>query len=124
MMQIIAIAGGGAVGSLMRFYMVNGIDTWLGQAFPYGTLFVNTTGCIIMGFLYILFIDRLQVSLEIRSALFIGILGSFTTFSAFTIETLNLMENGEITKAALNILLNVGMCLTGALIGIMAGKQL
>ena len=124
MMQIIAIAGGGAVGSLMRFYMANGIDAWLGRAFPYGTLFVNTTGCLIMGLLYTLFIDRLQVSLEIRSALFIGILGSFTTFSAFTIETLNLMENGETTKAILNILLNVGICLAGAWIGIMAGKQL
>ena len=124
MMQAIAIAGGGAIGALMRFYASNGIYAWLGRGFPYGTLFVNITGSIAMGFLYILFIERLQVSPEVRAALLIGVLGAFTTFSTFSIETLNLMENGEITKAILNMLLSVSLCVIGAWLGVVAGRQL
>jgi CrcB protein len=123
-MQMVAIAGGGAIGALMRFYASNGIYAWLGRGFPYGTLFVNIAGSMAMGFLYILFLERLQVSPEWRSALLVGVLGAFTTFSTFSIETLNLMENGEMSKAIVNVLLSVVLCIAGAWLGVVAGRQL
>ena len=124
MMQALAIAGGGAIGALMRFYASTGIYAFLGRGFPYGTLFVNISGSIVMGLLYVLFIDRLQVSPEVRSALLVGVLGAFTTFSTFSIETLNLLENGELGKATLNIVLSISLCLLGAWLGMLAGRQL
>lgn len=124
MMQALAIAGGGAIGALMRFYASTGIYAFLGRGFPYGTLFVNISGSIVMGLLYVLFIDRLQVSPEVRSALMVGVLGAFTTFSTFSIETLNLLENGELGKATLNIVLSISLCLLGAWLGMLAGRQL
>ena len=124
MMQALAIAGGGAIGALMRFYASTGVYAFLGRGFPYGTLFVNISGSIVMGLLYVLFIDRLQVSPEVRSALLVGVLGAFTTFSTFSIETLNLLENGELGKATLNIVLSISLCLLGAWLGMLAGRQL
>jgi len=124
MMQALAIASGGAIGALMRFYASSGIYALLGRGFPYGTLFVNISGSLVMGLLYVLFIDRLQVSPEVRSALLVGVLGAFTTFSTFSIETLNLLENGEVGKATLNIVLSVSLCLLGAWLGMLAGRQL
>jgi CrcB protein len=124
MMQALAIAGGGAIGALMRFYASTGVYAFLGRGFPYGTLFVNISGSIVMGLLYVLFIDRLQVSPEVRAALLVGVLGAFTTFSTFSIETLNLLENGELSKATLNIVLSISLCLLGAWLGMLAGRQL
>ena len=124
MMQALAIAGGGAIGALMRFYASNGIYALLGRGFPYGTLLVNISGSLLMGFCYVLFMDRLQISPELRAGILVGVLGAFTTFSTFSIETLNLIEDGEVTKAGLNILLSVTLCIIGAWLGVIAGRQL
>lgn len=124
MLQAVAIATGGALGALLRFYASTAIYSILGRGFPYGTLFVNVSGSFIMGLCYVLFIDRLQISPELRSAVLIGVLGAFTTFSTFSIETLNLIENGELMKASLNILLSVVLCIVGAWLGVLLGRQL
>ena len=122
MMQTLAIAGGGAIGALLRFWMSTGIYNLLGRGFPYGTLVVNVAGSLLMGFLYILLIEKLSLGPVWRAALLIGLLGAFTTFSTFSIETLNLMEAGELLKAFLNILLSVVLCLLAAWIGVLAGR--
>jgi CrcB protein len=122
--QLIAIASGGAVGALFRFWVSNGVYSMLGRGFPYGTLAVNVLGSLVMGILYVLLLERSTVSPELRGALLIGFLGAFTTFSTFSIETLNLLEQAELLKAALNILLSVVACVLACWFGLVVGRQL
>ncbi|MES9812699.1 MAG: fluoride efflux transporter CrcB [Candidatus Thiodiazotropha endolucinida] len=122
--QLIAIASGGAVGALFRFWVSSGIYSLLGRGFPYGTLVVNVLGSLVMGFLYVLLLERTTVSPEMRGALLIGFLGAFTTFSTFSIETLNLLEQAELLKAGLNILVSVIACVLACWFGLVVGRQL
>ena len=123
MSQLVYIAAGGATGALMRYWMSNGIYAFFGRGFPYGTLTVNVVGSLLMGFCYVFMIERMDVSAEWRAALMIGLLGAFTTFSTFSIETLNLLESGEQLKAALNILLSVTLCIIGCWLGMIVGRN-
>lgn len=124
MNQLIAIASGGAIGALFRFWVSSGIYSLLGRGFPYGTLVVNVLGSLVMGFLYVLLLERTTVSPEMRGALLIGFLGAFTTFSTFSIETLNLLEQAELLKAGLNILVSVIACVLACWFGLVVGRQL
>ena len=124
MMSIISIAIGGAAGSLCRYGMSNGIYLLLGRSFPYGTLAVNILGSFVMGSVYILMIERASISEELRAGITIGLLGAFTTFSTFSIETINLIESGEILKAGLNILFSVTLCVVGCWLGMNLSRQI
>ena len=124
MTNIISIAIGGAFGSLCRHGMSNGIYILLGKGFPYGTLAVNILGSIIMGSVYVLMVERAVISEELRAGITIGLLGAFTTFSTFSIETLNLIESGEIVKAGLNVFLSVVLCISACWIGLIVTRQL
>ncbi len=123
MTQLAFIAAGGATGALMRYWLSNGIYALLGRGFPYGTLTVNVVGSLSMGFIYVFMIERMDVSVEWRAGLMIGLLGAFTTFSTFSIETLNLLESGEQLKAAMNILLSVTLCILGCWLGMVIGRN-
>ena len=122
-MQVLAIAAGGAIGALLRFWMSNGIYSLVGRTFPYGTLAVNVLGSLLMGLLYVLLIDKLVLGAHWRAALLVGLLGAFTTFSTFSIETLNLIEEGELVRALLNVLLSVVLCLGAAWVGMLMGRS-
>lgn len=124
MQQVLFIAAGGAIGAIMRYAVSNGVHMFAGRAFPYGTLTVNVVGSLLMGVLYILFVERLSVSPEWRAILLIGFLGAFTTFSTFSMETYNLIENGDMFKAFLNILLSVTICLLATWIGVVIGREI
>ncbi|MCG8488972.1 MAG: fluoride efflux transporter CrcB [Candidatus Thiodiazotropha sp.] len=124
MYQLLVIASGGAAGALFRFWVSSGVYGVLGRGFPYGTLAVNVLGSLVMGFLYVLFIERMAVSAELRAGLLIGFLGAFTTFSTFSMETLNLLEQAEVLKAGLNVLLSVVACLLACWLGLVLGRQL
>lgn len=124
MTQLFAIAAGGAAGALFRFWISSGVYQLLGRGFPYGTLAVNVLGSLAMGFLYVLLLERLSASPELRAALLIGFLGAFTTFSTFSIETLNLIEQAELLKAGLNMLLSVSACIVACWFGLIIGRQL
>jgi len=122
--QTLSIAAGGAIGALLRFWVSSGVYLLLGRGFPYGTLAVNVLGSLAMGLLYVLLLERMTVGPEVRAALLIGLLGAFTTFSTFSIETLNLIEQADLLKALLNVLVSVFACLFAVWLGVGIGRQL
>jgi len=122
-MQWLAIALGGALGAVLRFGLSSVIHAWLGRGFPYGTLAVNVLGCGLMGFLSIHLVER-WVSAEWRAGLLVGVLGALTTFSTFSLETLNLWYQGQSIKMLFNIGLSVTMCLLATGLGILLARQL
>lgn len=124
MTRILLIAAGGALGALFRYWVQQLTQAVLGREFPYGTLLANTIGSFLMGFLYIYLVERIGVSVELRLALLVGLLGAFTTFSTFSIETVALVENGDLIKAGINVVASVGLCLLGCWIGLVLGRQI
>ena len=120
----IALAIGGSLGAVARYWVQTSTHQWLGFGFPYGTLTVNIVGSLLMGFLSVLLVSRFELSEAIRVGLLVGFLGSFTTFSTFAMDTLQLTENGAILKAASYILLSVLCCIIGAWAGLLTAKQL
>jgi len=121
---LMLIAAGGAFGAVSRYGVSLGVYGMFGRAFPYGTLFVNVAGSFLMGLLSILLIERFNLGPEWRAAILIGFLGSFTTFSTFSIETLNLLEQGDVSRALLNMFVSLVLCLLAVLFGVSLGRQL
>lgn len=124
MNQVLAIAAGGALGALLRYFAVNAVAAWLGRGFPWGTLLVNVSGCLLMGVLYVLFVERSALAPEWRLGLLTGVLGAYTTFSAFSIETLQLFEEVGLVPALANVALSVVLCLLAVWLGAGLGRQL
>jgi CrcB protein len=122
--QTLAIAAGGAIGALLRFWSANWIYGLLGRGFPYGTLAVNLAGSLLMGFCYVWLVERSSLGPEWRALVMVGFLGAFTTFSTFSIETMNLIEGGALLKAVMNMFLSVVLCVVAAWLGLVAGRQL
>jgi fluoride exporter len=121
---LIFIAMGGAVGAVLRYGASLGVYSLAGRGFPYGTLFVNVTGSLLMGLLGVMMLERFNTGPEWRAAVLVGMLGSFTTFSTFSIETLNLLEQGDVMRAVTNIVLSVLVCLVAVWSGVLIGRQI
>ena len=115
---------GGALGAVMRYLVSNGFYSLLGRDFPYGTLAVNVIGSFLMGVLTVLLIDRGEVDPLIKLAVLVGFLGSFTTFSTFSLDTLVLINEGALSRAFLNMLANVLVCVSAVWLGMVITKQL
>lgn len=124
LLQVVAIAVGGALGAVLRYWTSLGVHSWLGRDFPYGTLTVNVAGSLLIGLLSVLLLDRFNVAPEWRAGTLIGVLGAFTTFSTFSIETFNLLEQGDTAKGVLNAVLNFELCLFATWLGLLIGRQL
>lgn len=123
MLQSLAIAGGGAIGALLRYWSVGAVHGVLGRDFPWGTLMVNVAGSLLMGIAWVWLVDRALLGGEWRSLLMVGGLGAFTTFSTFSIETLRLLEDGRLLLALLNVMGSVLLCLLAVWGGALLARQ-
>jgi CrcB protein len=112
---------GGGLGALLRYLSSNFINSLFSLRFPLGTLFVNSTGSFIIGFL-INFFDLFNINIKIKLFLITGFLGGYTTFSAYSLETVQYCINGNIKQAILNIVLNTILCMVFVFIGIWVNK--
>lgn len=113
-------ATGGALGSVLRIIISTGVARWTGEEFPFGTIVVNATGALVMGMVAGFGQSepgKLLVSEPARTFLMIGVLGGYTTFSSFSLQTFLLLEQGNILGAFLNILLSVFLCVAGIWLG-------
>lgn len=106
-LTFVAIAIGGTIGCWARYLMTNLVQEIYGRDFPYATLSINLLGAFLMGFLFIETLDRLTISPVWRTGILTGGLGGYTTFSTFEMEAFLLVEQGEVAKALLYIVLSV-----------------
>jgi CrcB protein len=118
-MTVLWVALGGALGSVARYACSGVAVRWLGAGFPYGTLFVNVTGSFTIGLLAALVTadGRPSLGADARAFLLVGVLGGFTTFSSFSLETLNLARSGALAPAMLNVAGSVVLCLAAVSFG-------
>lgn len=118
----LGIAGLGAVGSLCRWLLATAIQRHVGASFPLGTFVVNVVGSLAMGAVMGFFLARGAETSGARVALTAGLLGGFTTYSAFAMETLLLIERRSFGTAALNVVGTVLVCLLACAVGLFAGR--
>lgn len=121
---VMAVAAGGAFGSVLRYLLSLAVHGVLGRGFPWGTLAVNVLGCFAMGVLFVLFLDRFENNTVMRAGILIGVLGGFTTFSSFSIETFNLIEEGAHLKALANVSASLFLCVAATWGGVIIGRKL
>jgi len=123
-LMYLAIAIGGMLGCWARYAMTNLVQAVYGREFPFATLSINLLGAFLMGFLFIETLERLTISPVLRTGILTGVLGGYTTFSTFEMETLLLVEQGEAWKAVLYIVLSVGLGFLGAFGGAYIARNL
>ncbi|MBV1915938.1 MAG: fluoride efflux transporter CrcB [Pseudomonadales bacterium] len=124
MLQLIAIALGGAVGSVARFLAANAAAEQFGTRFPYGTLMVNLVGSFLIGLMYVLIVEKFKLSAEIRGLVMVGFLGAFTTFSTFSLELLDMLKSGALLGAGFYISVSVIIGVINVWLGMQLGKNL
>ncbi len=117
MLTIIAVATGGALGAVSRYWLA-GVLNDKADKLPVGTLTCNILGSLVMGILFVLIMEKARLSPEYRPLLMVGFLGAFTTFSSFSLETVALIQEGHIMSALIYILLSVLMCIAALSAGI------
>ena len=120
MQTYLTVAVAGVLGCWLRLFLGNFIPTFAGRAFPWATLTINILGSFLMGFLFVATAERFALSQPLRVGILTGFLGGFTTFSAFSMEILLLVQGGEAAKGAIYAVTSVAFgfiaCFIGALI--------
>ena len=125
-MTYLLVALGSALGGVGRYWLGNLMSAQVGGVFPWGTLLVNVLGSFVIGLAAALTAGdgRLPVAVDARQFVMIGLCGGFTTFSAFSLQTLTLIRAGDWGFAATNIVLSVVLCLAGVALGHFAGHAI
>jgi fluoride exporter len=118
------IGAAGFLGAVSRYQVEGSIGRRWPGAFPWGTLAVNLTGCFILGFTFTLLTERFLPHPDLRSAITIGFIGAYTTFSTFAFETLRLGQEGAVGIAALNVVVSVAAGLAAVWGGIVVGRTI
>ena len=121
-LSIAALAVGGGCGSVARFLVAREMGRLLGSFLPYGTLVVNVLGSLALGWLATVFLDRPEINVALRLGIAVGFLGAFTTFSTFSFESVQLLLNGAVWRAALNVAVNTVVCLSMCYLGIQLAR--
>ena len=124
MVYSLAVAAGGALGALSRYWLMLWVAALGATRFPWGTLLVNVLGSCAIGVLYVLISEKLVLTEHWRALLVGGYLGAFTTFSTFSIDALLLLQEGRVLPAAAYVGGSVLLCLTGAWLGMMLMRAL
>ncbi len=121
MYKILYLIAGGAIGTGARYFVSGIAQKYMGSGFPWGTLIVNVSGAFVIGLIWGLF-ETVEIRSGFRIFVFIGILGGFTTFSSYALETMNLYKQGEIKMAVFNILVNNILAIVLVFVGFMAAR--
>jgi len=120
--RLVLIGLAGLVGTLGRYALSGYVARRVGETFPTGTLLVNVLGCLLAGFLFVVMQERFLTSEIVRTTLLIGLLGGFTTFSSFGLQTLTLVREGEFLLAAINVVASNLLALLAVWVGYSFGK--
>ncbi len=122
-MTYLWVAIGGALGSVARFWLTGTVAAYTGLRFPWGTLFINVSGSALIGWVAAVSLpDRLGWHPDVRVFLMTGFCGGFTTFSAFSLQTVELLQLGEVAAAAAYAVASVVLCVAGAWAGVLLGR--
>ncbi len=117
-LNILFVAIGGAIGSILRYLTATYASKFFGTGFPYGTLIVNVAGAFIVMFFMTLYIEKFSMDPIWRLFIVVGILGGLTTFSSFSYETITFFQSGEYWKGLVNILLNNVLTIVAGIAGL------
>jgi fluoride exporter len=121
--KLALIAAAGALGTVARYGLAGLINRLGGPSFPWGTLAVNAAGCFVVGILWVLFENRWSVSAETRVIVLVGFMGAFTTFSAFILDSGELIESAQWMRAAANVALQNGIGFAALFAGAALGRM-
>ena len=124
MYTYLAIAFGGAMGALSRYWLSSAVEKFNGSGFPLGTFMVNLLGSFLIGIVFILFAEKFSLSDQWRPLIVIGFLGAMTTFSTFSLDALLLFQQGHYNTALLYVLSSVALCLFAAFAGMQVSRIL
>jgi CrcB protein len=116
--KLFLIALFGAIGTLARYGLQGVVQVRMGGGFPYGTLLINLTGCLLLGFIGQLTLNRMLISSDLRIAIAVGFFGGYTTFSSFGWETAKMLEDGEWMRATTYVSFSVVAGLLLSVVGI------
>ncbi|HKN82343.1 MAG TPA: fluoride efflux transporter CrcB [Pyrinomonadaceae bacterium] len=122
LLRLLSIGFAGFIGTLLRYWMSGVVARRYGETFPFGTLIVNLVGCFVIGFLFYFFYERAFAGPTSRATIFIGLLGGFTTFSSFGLQTFTLLRDGELFFALVNVAVSNVVGLTLVWLGFTLAK--